>query len=376
MGITLSHLSALGVLRMLRAEGAGIREMDSTPLVRPSTWVGRRWTMREFDSPEWHWPRPTPDVPLHVLVPRRSGRVRMAHVVEHSVWHELPPESIVWLDGQASMVCPELLFLQMAETLSLPALVMLGYELCGNFSRDATNPFGGRAQLEIPAATSVARLLEYMDSSPNARGVARAKDALQHVCDYALSPMEAILGTMYSLPPNESGYGMGPITLNERVRIGDEDAGTRARSRYPDLSFAFAPMGLNYDGEDHLDLNGLVAAALAAATAEGEALAAAKLALAQKMDAVRAKVVDDNRRNCQLAAQGRVVFPVTKEDVYGLGSLDSLTRRILSCARAVFGADVSAYERTLNDSDRARDRYVLLSLLLSGGSKGGKDALL
>ena len=37
-----------------------------------------------------------------------------------------------------------------------------------------------------------------------------------------------------------------------------------------DLSFSFAPIGINYDGEDHLDLTGIARAARKAAQAEGD----------------------------------------------------------------------------------------------------------
>ncbi len=254
------------------------------------------------------------------------------------------------------------------EVLPLPSLVMLGYELCGNFSRDANNPIDGKATINIPTATSVKRLSEHLDASSGARGVAKARKALAYVCDYALSPMEALLGTMYSLPPEESGYGMGPITLNDRVTVGEPDETFDARSRYPDLSFPFAPIGLNYDGEYHLDLAGLVQAARKATASEGKEREAAEAALWEKQEAVRAQVVDDNLRNRQLAASGRIVFPVTKEDVYGWGNLDKLTQQILQCAQSVFSVNVNRFVQTLEDTDQKRDRYALLTTFLPSGA--------
>jgi len=371
MSITLSHSSALAVLRMLRAEGVNVAEMSSTAVAIPSTWVGKRWTMREFDPSHWRWPQPTKNEPLHVLVPKDARHIRMSTVKTHVLWSGNASAAALWVDSHASIVRPEILFLQMAEELPLPSLVMLGYELCGNFSRDAVNPINGYATLEIPTATSVEKLAGYLSECAGARGVAKARKALDYVSDNALSPMEALLGMMYSLPPDESGYGMGTVTLNERVSVGKPDESDRMRARYPDLSFSFAPVGINYDGEDHLDLAGLVRAARVAAVAEGEERTKAEDSLRMKMNAVREKVVDDNRRNRQLAASGRIVFPVTKEDVCGWGNLDELTRQILQCAQSVFGADVSKYMQTLEDTDRERDRYALLtSFLPSGAPKG------
>ena len=368
MSITLSHSSALAVLRMLRAKGLNVWEMEHIAIAKPSTWVNRRWTKREFEPSHWAWPQPTRDKHLHVLVPKGARYIRMSNVETHTLWTGDASKSALWVDTHASIVCPELLFLQMAEVYPLPSLVMLGYELCGNFSRDATSPIDGVATIEIPTATSVKQLMEFLAAYDGTRGVAKARKALAYVCDFALSPMEALLATMYALPPKEAGYGMGPVTLNDRVRVGSSDDSSAQRSRYPDLSFSFAPVGLNYDGEYHLDLAGLVREARKAATAEGDERVAAEAALWAKMEAVRAQVVDDNMRNRQLAASGRVVFPVTKEDVYGWGNMDELTRQILQCAQSIFGVNVDHFVQTLEDTDRKRDRYALLTAFLPSGA--------
>lgn len=368
MSITLSHASALAVLRELRTKGVNIHEMDPTAIARPSTWVGKRWTVREFEPPTWCWPRPTRKEHLHVLVPKGARYVRMSTVETHELWSGDASILALWVDSCASIVCPELLFLQMAQVLPLPSLVMLGYELCGNFSRDPDNPMDGEATINIPTATSVSLLAAHLAASAGARGVTKARKALEYISDNALSPMEALLGTVYSLPPKESGYGMGPITLNKRMTVEGPDGSNRTRTRYPDLSFSFAPVGLNYDGEGHLDLAGLVQAARTAATAEGKDQAEAEATLRERLESVRSKVVDDNRRNRQLAACGRIVFPVTKEDVYGWGSLDELTWEILQCAHAVFGVNIDRFVETLEDTDRQHDRYALLTAFLPSGA--------
>ena len=373
MGITLSHSSALAVIRILRTEGVNIHEMDSMAIARPSTWVGKRWTMREFEPSTWRWPQPTRKEHLHVVVPKGARYVRMSTVETHELWGDNASVSALWVDSHASIVCPELLFLQMAQVLPLPSLVMLGYELCGNFSRDAYDPVGGEATINIPTATSVALLAEFLAASAGARGVTKARKALEYISDNALSPMEALLGAVYSLPPEESGYGMGPITLNERMTVEEPDESNRTQARYPDLSFSFAPVGLNYDGEGHLDLAGLVRAARKAALAEGKDRAEAEATLREELESVRAKVVDDNKRNRQLAACGRIVFPVTKEDVYGWDSLDKFTRQILQCAHSVFGINIDRFVKILEDTDRKHDRYALLTAFLPSGAPLRKD---
>lgn len=371
MGLTLSHLSALDVVRTLRSEGEDLRSMDAIRLASPMPWMGKRWNVRAFDEPSWKWGVPSAKNPLHVLVPQRSRQIRMTNVESHSIWKHLPSGSILWLDEHSSVVCPELLFVQMAETFSLPALVMLGYELCGGFSRQANDPLNGEVTLDIPAITSIESLRSYTSAYTHTRGAGRARQALEYVSNNAVSAPEAVLATVYSLPPSESGYGLGPVTLNARVRVSGSTEESNERYRYPDIMFPFAPVGLNYDGADHLDLEGLVQAARFAELAEGDLMHKAIDNLSNKLQEVRAKAVDDIRRNRELASQGKVVFPVTKEDLYGWGSLDELTIRILDFTQNVFNIDVEHFRRTLNNTSESRDRNDLIASLLPGNMPRG-----
>lgn len=370
MGLTLSHLSALDITRTLRSEGRNLREMESIPLRSPSPWVGKRWSKRDFDPSVWQWLAPSREFPMDVLVPKGTRSLRMKNVNVHMAWKDLPRRSVLQIDENTSIVCPELLFLQASSFLSLPALVMLGLELCGHFSRSAEAPLEGKAAIEIPVATCVKEIASFLDFAGHQNGIARAKDALRYVSDHALSPPEAVLASMYSLPPKECGYGMGPVVLNKRICT---DGKHKAKSRYPDLLFSFAPLGINYDGEDHLDLQGLVQAAREAERADGEQKAAAEKKLNEKMRAVRAKVVDDTRRNRQLATKGYFVLPTTKEDLYGNGCLDRFTEDLLACARSLYGINTDQFEKTLNDTEKTRDRNDLLKAITPSGGKWGES---
>lgn len=365
MAITLSHHSAFEVTRSLRTEGVDLKESDATRLTPPTTWVGKRWTMREFDPSVWEWEPPQKGAPLHILHPQREGRVRMSNVCSHAQWNELPPNSVLRVGENSLMVCPELLFLQMAETLSFPHLVMLGYELCGNFTFGPSGSASDEVKTWVATATDVVSVQEYLNSFGKAPGLIKARRAIQFVCDHAVSAMEAVIAAMYSLSPEESGYGMGPLTLNERVLIDNDTDEQNGRSRFPDLMFPFAPIGINYDGDGHLDLKGLVDAAIATTTGtDTQESARLRTDLAKKLEEVRAKTVDDRARDRQLASTGRLVLPMTKENVYESDKLDEFTGDLLACARSLFGADTEMYERILNDTDKARDRYDLLLALL------------
>lgn len=373
MGLTLSHLSALDVWRMRRAGNKKLDEMTAVPLALPTPWVGDRWSKKDFADPSWKWMQPKAGNVLDVLTPASDSRLRVNHVRGHTISGPLPPGSVLWLDEHSSVVCPELLFVQMAEVWPLPALVMLGFELCGYFSRDWLEPLRGKVASLIAPVTSVENIADYIRNAGCIRGKARARTALNYVRDQAASVPEAVLAIMYGLPTKEAGYGMGPVTLNCRVEVGDQGEYQLGRARFPDLMFSFVPIGINYDGGDHLDLGGLVRTAQAAALAEGDDLDQAQKDLDDKRSAVRAKVVDDIKRNRQLAAEGKIVLPVTKEDLRSREKLDKLTWKILLCARNVFNVDTHEYERVLNNTDKERERDALLHSLMPYGTLMGSS---
>ena len=371
MAVTLSHQSALDVIRTLRREGVSMHELDTASLAAPSAWASKRLGMKNFANEAWRWQRPTTGRPLHILVPNRQSRLRSKVVMAHAAWNDMPAGSVLWLDEHANVVCPELLFLQMARSLSLPALVMLGMELCGHFSRRPDEPLAGDVVDGILTATSVERLGRYLTGVKGAAGLANARKALAYVRDHAASAPEAVLATMFGLPPSEGGYGLGSVSLNDRVELDDSGSLSKVRNRYPDLMFDFAPVGLNYDGAKHFDIADLMVAAEAFARADGPARDKAREVLREKLAATRSKVLDDNLRDRQLAAEGRIVFSVTKEDLTDGPHLDNLVRQVLDCARETFGTDVDEHLRKLEDTSLTRDRWDLLeSLLPRGGIRG------
>ncbi len=371
MGVTLCHLSALDVVRILRAESVELSELDTAQLAKPSTWTSKRWCAREFAKNVWRWPQPSQAQHLHILIGNRNDRVRLSTVDSHIITRKLPNGSILRVDANTCIVCPELLFAQLAEVFSLPTLVMLGYELCGHFSRNALDPLNGNVTMELSPVTSVDDIRGYLALVPGLRGVMLAREALRYVCDHAVSPPEALLATMYSLPFEESGYGLGPVTLNDKVDVSDAD-GSAPRFRYPDLQFSFAPLGINYDGEeDHLDLDGLIKAAQHVCSADAKDVEEARRDLAAKYEQVRGKVVDDKLRNAQLASSGKIIFPATKEDLSDGESLDRFTRLLLGCASTVFGVDTTEWIQRLDNTEEKRDRNALLRELSPGGMPRG-----
>ena len=350
-----------------------MHEMDVVPLAAPSAWVGKRLGAINFNPSIWRWQQPSANRPLHILVPNAQARIRGKGILAHVAYRDMPAGSVLWLDEHSCVVCPELLFLQMAEVLSLPALVMLGMELCGHFSRYADEPLMGDVVDGIPTATSIENLKKYLSSFKRVKGLENARAALQYVQDHAASAPEAVLATMFGLPPEEGGYGFGPVLLNERVQLDDSGSWVKARNRFPDLMFGFAPVGLNYDGSKHFDIADLMLAAEVFVRSDADDQDEARKTFREKLLSVRAKVIDDNMRDRQLAAQGRIVFSVTKEDLSDGSHLDELARQVLSCAHTVFGISVDEQSSVLDDSLLARERGELLGALVPRGSFGSSS---
>ena len=88
--------------------------------------------------------------------------------------------------------------------------------------------------------------------------------------------------------------------------------------------------------------------------------------LARAVREVRAKVVDDIRRNRELAAAGYTVFPVVKEDLYEDGGLDHVMLQVIEVLEKRDGRDMDV-RRCMLGVGRAREqRQELLWSLLPG----------
>lgn len=329
MRLAVNKLTALRLTRAMRVDGASfLGHRIDLPAPDPSP--RRRWTRSLLPWDGLLLDPGAAGVVVDVAVPEQSARLK-APVFSNTVYERvLPPKSFVDL-GALALPCPELLFVELSELMSIGAHVMLGYELCGRFARDALDPREGDVIFDAVPLTSVEKISKFIESAPRVPGARKALEHLGYVADNAWSPMEAVLATMLSLPVEQLGYGLGPVRLNVRHEV---PPALRARgclaSRVPDVEIAVAPLGFNYDGRAHLDLDSIVFA--------GEG-AAAKAA-----DDVRKKYVDDLRRNRELAAGGTLVLPVASEDLFSRGGLDVVIMEAVLAAES-FGYSVPAASR-------------------------------
>ena len=257
--LTVNKLTALHIMREMRASGH-VLPRAHVGLLPPDPEPHKRWTKTALQLDALRLSAP-PDAShkLYVAVPAQSARLK-ATFASNTVYEAgLPDDSFADVGGGVCIPCPELLFVEMAGVMSPAAHVLLGYELCGTFVRDADDPRAGEVAFGVPPVTSARKIRAYMDECHQVVGVALAERHLAYVEDNAWSPMEAVLATMLALPVEELGYGLGPLKLNVRRNNAPElVARGSASSRVPDIELAGKPIGFNYDGKGHLDLDSVL----------------------------------------------------------------------------------------------------------------------
>ena len=352
MLLTPSHQTALRALRAYRCSRKTLPPFRHG-LPEPNPSPRTRWTRSALPLDALGLAT-TPIAPrsIDVVVPSASSRVRASFFSCHVLSSGIPEDSFVTLESGLCLPCPELLFLQLAGVMTLEVHALLGYELCGTYSRSAVDPRVKEATYGVSPVTSVEKITNYLDACGRRKGVALARQSLEWVQDNAWSPMEAIVALMARLPTFADGYGMGDISLNVRhgttpelVRLGCKE------SRVPDIEIVGTHVGFNYDSHAHLDLDSIVAAAL-----NGDPSSAVR--------DVREKYLDDLRRNRELAAMGHVILPVTPNDLFAPGGLDAVMLEAALAAEE-FDDRNATYLRTHLRSRAPADRRqrLLWSLL-------------
>lgn len=350
MGLAYDKLTALAILRARRSARA--KPGKRIDLTAPQLAQGKRWT-RKAVSPE-RIGMSAANGKVYVAVPEGPARIRTAGVVSTVYSTGLPGKAFVDIGDGFSIVGPELLFVEMGALMPLQTQVMLGMELCGTFSRDPFAPRMGEVTYGINPATTVDKLANFVRSTKLVTGLGQAREALQYVADNAWSPMEATVATLASLPASRLGYDMGRVRLNMRVQAEGQlqDLGTKV-SRVPDLLFDGTPVGINYDGKGHFDLDALVASA----RQDDDSLSA-------QQHELRKKYVDDLRRNRELAAAGYVVLPATSEDLFARGGLDALMLEAMGALERFCERDLSRQRLALQSKALAKARQRLIWSLL------------
>lgn len=258
--------------------------------------------------------------------------------------------------------CPEILLLQMADTLPLPQVIALGDELCGKYTL-APSRSSASATTGIPAVTSRERISDVLNGCKGLRGCVVLREALCYIQDGSLSPMETCLATLAPLPLDQFGYQLGEVLLNSPVRPSEDLVNVvLAESRVPDLLFSGTTVGLNYDGDAHLDLAEVVSAARALEASPREMKLS--LALDEALDKARRSAASDKQRDRDLLTMGYTVLPVTKYDVRSISDFDRLMGQAMVLIERTTGRDLSLQRQALSNTRLQQGRQKLLRTLV------------
>ena len=376
VNVTFAKGTALRVLRAIRCgtfadAHARLNLANRMSLIDPDPFPRQKWSKKSLSLSRFGLEdRADKDHPIDVVVSSKDKRLRVPYVrnVVYGETRQMPRNSFVPVADGVAISSPELLFVEMGETMSLAEHLLLGMELCGRFSRHPDDWRNGKGKLKIDPVTCVANIETFMASAKWLHGIARARTTLRLLAENAWSPTEATVAAMAVLPLGEFGYGLGKCELNPRVTPSDEAlARTMVRgSRVPDIVFKGSTVGINYDGVVHLDLEGIAKAGVEAGL--HPEVRATQMALDKVVRDVRAKAIDDIRRNRELMANGYTVFPVTKEDLYDEGGLDRVMLQVIEALERTSGADLSR-QRELVDVPFAKNQRQRLIWSLLPGSR-------
>lgn len=348
MQLALSGLTALRIWRAIRAgKLPGVRVGARIDLPAPDPAPANRWTQKAFDLAFLGINEPLDqNHPLHIAVPDAKLRIR-THGTACSVFTRIPTGSFVDVGHGVAIACPELVFAEMSAAMNRLVQLLLGYELCGGYSRDDADPREGEVTYSVDPLTTPEAIGAHLEGCRHMPRIWQSREVLPYLLGNAWSPIEAIIAQMIVLDPCESGYGLGDLVLNQRIGYGD------GGSRVPDILFAGTHVGLNYDGGGHFGLDDVIAAA--GTDREKEVVAKA-----------RSKIVDDKRRDRELLVAGYSVIAVTSEDLYEPGGLDAVMAQVIELIERETGRELTEQRDFLNDERMASRRQRFLWSLLPG----------
>ena len=332
-------------------------------MLAPDPSPKRRWTRKSFRQLASSVPFSLGSEPFEVVVPCKSARIRTEGVSCTIYSDGLPANAFINLGNGICISSPELLFIELAAEMDPVEHLMLGHELCGSFARDADDPYNGPVAFDVPPLTSASKIERLLACAKSVRGIGAARASLAYLNDNAWSPTESVIAAFLRLPIDCLGFDFGELVLNPRVDLAQPLPGAKEK-RYPDIMIADTPVGVNYDGLVHLDLNSIVKAAVHMGAQPG--LRQAQSEVDQAVARVREKALDDIRRNRELATSGLSVFPMLMEDLYEPDGLEQIAMELVRSLERLAGRDMTIQRLVLENKVLSEARYRKLLSLLPG----------
>ena len=214
MKLLVSHLSALRYWR-----SANDLEVAASAPARIRTTRGCVNNLKDalLIEPRSHGLIMNEDYPLEILVDSREAR-RPSKCLLPRVWSgDLPYGAMSRIADGIYVSSPEFVFLQLANLLDIVELARLGNELCGTYNLRMGEHFTQRSE----PLTTKARIAAFVSRAKGSHGVAKARKALQWVCDGSASPQETNVLLALCLPRRFGGYGLPLPQLNPEIEVAE-----------------------------------------------------------------------------------------------------------------------------------------------------------
>ena len=221
---------------LLRHGLDGLRKSHATPAIGTAPSARRAAELRAvLELPE----ESRLDVCIIDENDKRNGKALRSHKCRYAA----PGDYLSLSAAEGVFIAtPALTFLQLAETLTVPALVLLGLELCGTCVSD-----DGRFIRSKPL-TSKDALTQYVSDHSGERGAAKALEALRYIADNSASPRESQLVALLCLPRKWGGYGFPMPLLNERIDLTTQQQRVLRKNHLRcDLLWPGAQLAIEYD---------------------------------------------------------------------------------------------------------------------------------
>ena len=147
------------------------------------------------------------------------------------------PGSAIRKSEWGLVASPELTFLQLAQTLDIQRLILLGIQMCAH-------PPGRQRD----ALTTKNKLRALLKKMPGFNGIRKANRAVQYIEGGSASIMESLVYMLLTLPNNLGGHGLRGARFNAEIRLNRKTANRlRQNYCYVDLFYGEPKVAIEYD---------------------------------------------------------------------------------------------------------------------------------
>ena len=173
---------------------------------------------------------------VNYSVSKQSERFRKKDKIIHLCELALPANAVVSRNG-IMVASPELVFLQLACSLDIHRLILLGLQLC-------SHPPGNPSE----AITTKHKLKSFLAKTPGHHGHRKALRAVKYIEDGSASVMESIAYMILTLPHALGGYGLDGTVFNHEIKLNNEAAKRLGQKRcFADLYYKQAKLAVEYE---------------------------------------------------------------------------------------------------------------------------------